>query len=123
MGKDPTLVALVEDDPSVRTALRRVLSLSGYEVLAFAGGMEFLGALSSTRLDCVLMDVHMPQLCGFEVAKRIRALGYDVPIVFMTAACDGTMPSKVDAAGAACLLHKPFAIETLIAALEGLLVR
>lgn len=119
MNKNPT-VALVEDDASVRKALRRFLTLSGYEVLAFADGADFMAALASTDPDCVLMDVHMPGLCGFEVASIVRASGYGFPIVFMTGSCDDTMPSKLEAIGAASLLHKPFTTETLSDAFEKL---
>jgi CheY-like chemotaxis protein len=66
-------VAVVDDEAPVRTALGRLLRLADYEVAAFACGEEFLESLAARRPDCVVLDVHMPRLTGFDVQAKMRA--------------------------------------------------
>lgn len=100
-------VAIVDDDPSVGRALRRVVTTAGYAATVFTGGAEFL---KSCRLDCpacAVLDVHMPGMDGFEVARRLRTLCAAVPLIVITAH-DTDVTRAWVAANGALYLRKPF---------------
>ena len=77
-------VAVVEDEVSVRKAISRLLRVSGFEVETFASGIAFLESLSSRRPDCVVLDLYLPGLNGFEVQGRLAEMKMRVPIVVIT---------------------------------------
>src|SRR5690349_20686080 len=76
------LVAIVDDDASVRTSLSRLLRAAGYAVAAFAGGAEFLQ--SAATPDCLLLDLNMPGMNGLEVLARLEAHGRKIPTIIIT---------------------------------------
>jgi two-component system response regulator FixJ len=117
---DPYL-AIVDDEGPVCTALGRVLRLAGYDVAAFASGAEFLDSLGARRPDCVILDVHMPLLSGFDVQSKLRAARIDLRVIFITAidAC-GLEREALDAGGHSLLL-KPFSDDDLLAAVDAAL--
>jgi FixJ family two-component response regulator len=108
------LVAVVDDDQSVRRAIWRLLRTIGMDSDPFATGEEFLQALDSMpsyRSDCVIMDVHMPGLNGLEVQQRLA--GSMLPIIFITAYDEAAMRDQALAAGAVACMRKPFHDELL----------
>ena len=117
---DPA-IAVVDDEAPVRTMLRRVLRLAGYEVAAFASGEEFLSSLAERVPACVLLDVHMPQLSGFDVQSRLSAMHADVPVIFITASDDPALEKLVLEAKGLELLRKPFSSERLLSAVAAAL--
>lgn len=120
-GTDQPLVAVVDDESGVRTMLRRVLRQADYEVAAFASGEDFLDSLALRVPACVILDVHMPRLSGFDVKSRLRAMGCDVPAIFITASDDRTLDRSVLDAGGVLLLRKPFPSERLLEAVNAAL--
>ena len=114
-------IAVVDDEASVRTALRRLLRLADYEVAAFASGEDFLASLATQRPDCAILDIHMPGLSGLDVQARLCAARSDVAVVFITASDDRALDQKVLAAGGATLLRKPFSNDMLLAAVGAAL--
>jgi FixJ family two-component response regulator len=111
-------IAVVDDEEHVRTMLRRVLNLDGYEVACFATGAGFLESLSSRIPDCVILDVHMSGLSGLEVQARLTASGTNVAAIFITASDDRSLDKAVQDAHGLILLRKPFASEELLGALR-----
>ena len=103
--------------------LRRVLRLADYEVATFGSGEAFLSSLGSTVPACVVLDVHMPRLSGFDVQLRLRAAHGDVPIVFITASADPALDSAVLEADGVTLLRKPFSSSELLDAVRDALLR
>lgn len=113
-----SVVAIVDDDDSVRRALHRlVLSLS-YQSRTFASGEEFLDALNKSPPDCVLLDLHMPGLKGLDVLHRMRKEGRHVPAIVMTGFDQHGMREKCLKAGAAAYLVKPLERAIVASAIE-----
>jgi two-component system, OmpR family, response regulator MprA len=116
-------VLVVDDEPAVRSALRRALVLAGYDVDLAEGGVKALGELAARPPDAVVLDVLMPDLDGLEVCRRLRAAGDDTPVLMLTAR--DSVADRVAGldAGADDYLVKPFALEELMARLRALLRR
>lgn len=111
-------MAVVDDDASVLKALARLLRACGYDVTAYASGAEFLGSLASGLPDCVVMDIHMPELTGLDVQAELEARDVRVPIIFITAYNDSALRQRALEHGAIAYLNKPLTEDTLIAAIK-----
>ena len=116
-------IAVVDDEAPVRTMLGRLLRLADYEVAPFASGEDFIASLATGQPDCLVLDVHMPELSGFDVQSRMRAAGAAVPIVFITASDDLALDEKAQQAGGVKLLRKPFSNDELLEAVDMALRR
>ncbi len=114
-------VAVVDDEAPVRTALARLLRLGDYDVAIFASGEEFLASLDARRPDCVVLDIHMPGLTGFDVQSRLHAAHINVPVVFITASDDFELGPRALEASGTRLLRKPFSGDELLAAIGAAL--
>jgi two-component system response regulator MprA len=116
-------VLVVDDEPAVRRALERALTLDDYDVELASDGQEALDALASAPADAVVLDVMMPRVDGLEVARRMRKAGDRTPILMLTArdAIDDRV-TGLDV-GADDYLVKPFALRELQARLRALLRR
>jgi two-component system response regulator MprA len=116
-------VLVVDDDRALRDALRRALTLGGYEVLAAAGGLQAIEQVEGARPDVMVLDLLMPDLDGLEVCRRLRDRGDRTPILMLTArdAVDDRI-AGLDA-GADDYLVKPFDVEELKARVRALLRR
>jgi two-component system response regulator MprA len=116
-------VLVADDDRAVRDALRRALTLAGYEVRAAEGGAEAIELVALAMPDAVVLDIGMPDLDGLEVCKRLRLLGHRVPILMLTAR--DAVSDRVTGldAGADDYLIKPFDVDELKARLRALMRR
>ena len=117
------LIHIVDDDASFRTAISRVLQVSGYEVAQDDSAASFLRAIENAKPGCILLDVYMPDLGGLQLQDELVKLSQGWPIIFMTG--QGDIPTTVRAikAGAEDFLSKPISRETLVAAIQQALVR
>jgi two-component system response regulator MprA len=118
-----TRVLVVDDEPAVRRALERALTLDNYSVALAADGQEALDLLAESPADAVVLDIMMPRIDGLEVARRMRRAGDRTPILMLTArdAVDDRV-TGLDV-GADDYLVKPFALRELQARLRALLRR
>jgi FixJ family two-component response regulator len=115
------LIAVVDDDDSVRRATRRLLRATGYEVETYSSGAEFLDAVKDRRPGCVIVDLHMPGMSGLEVQSTLTVSGLDIPVLFITAYDDPGARDRAVQAGAVGYLRKPFSEEALLKAIDAAL--
>jgi two-component system, OmpR family, response regulator MprA len=116
-------VLLADDDRAMRDALRRTLTLAGYDVRAAERGQQALAQVAADAPDAVVLDIGMPDLDGLEVCRRLRRAGNRVPILILTArTAVGDRIEGLDA-GADDYLTKPFDVGELKARLRALLRR
>jgi FixJ family two-component response regulator len=111
-------VAVVDDDEAVRRALSRLVRSLGFEAEAFASGEDFLAALEGRPPDCVVLDLHMPKIDGFEVQARLARSGLPVPVVVITGHDSPEAQARAMRGGAAAYLCKPLDERTLMEAIQ-----
>jgi len=113
------LVAVVDDEKPVRTALTRLLRAAGMEAEAFASGAEFLEAVALRRPECVVLDLHLPGMGGQQILERIRRMLEPVPVIIVTAHDTDQARARCLAAGAAAYLCKPLDDRLLLNAISA----
>jgi FixJ family two-component response regulator len=121
--KDTSVIAVVDDDQSVREALENLISSVGFEVKLFASAEDFLDSETSLQTDCAILDVRLPGISGLELQQRLATYEQSIPVIIITAQGDGQIEDKVVAGGAIAFLRKPFKEDVLLAALESALKR
>ena len=114
MRQTAPVIAVIDDDASVRRAVQRLLQSAGFTVETFATARAFLDADYQTQPACLVLDVHLPGMSGFQLQEYLAAAGVPIPIVFMTAYDDESTRERVNRAGAVGYLRKPFDQDTLI---------
>jgi two-component system, LuxR family, response regulator FixJ len=107
-------VYIVDDDQSVRSSLEWLLQSVGYRTMSFPSGREFLATVNSDVPGCLLLDVRMPQIGGFELQARLNEMRFSLPIIFLTAHGDIPMTVRALKSGAYEFLEKPYNDQTLI---------
>lgn len=123
MGKLRSSILVIDDDEKITSMLRRGLSFEGYEVQTANNGAEGLNKLLSEEPDMIILDVMMPKIDGFEVCRRLRSAGSNVPILMLTAKDEVEDRVRGLDTGADDYLVKPFALEELMARVRALLRR
>jgi FixJ family two-component response regulator len=113
------VVAIIEDDLSLRTSLVRLLRTIGYVCETWRSTEEFLDRLAISKANCVLIDIDLGDgLLGIELCKRLRASGRTLNIIVMTGVDGKQNEIKAAEAGCNAYLHKPFSFHALIGAIE-----
>lgn len=107
------VIAIVDDDDSVRRSLLRVVQAAGYAAEGFASAREFLDWLPQGRAACLLLDVHMSEMSGFDLQDRLA-----VPIIFITAHDDARTHERIAKSGAVGHLRKPYDEQTVLDAVR-----
>jgi FixJ family two-component response regulator len=120
---DASLVHVVDDDDSFRTAISRMLRASGFEVRAYRSAGEFLLEPPPKGPGCLVLDVHMPGPDGLELQEAIAKRGDSLPVIFLTAHGDVRKTVRAMRQGAADFLTKPVRREDLLAAVRAALDR
>ena len=107
-------IAVIDDDESFRLALVESLFSLGYGVCGFASAEEFIGARNAKSVDCIVTDVNMPGMSGLDLIRHLVNWGSSTPVVLVTARSEVDLEIRAVAAGAVCLLRKPFETTDLI---------
>jgi FixJ family two-component response regulator len=111
------LVAIVDDDPSVQRALKRLLSALGIRSETHASGLAFLESRALHDVDCLILDLHLPGMTGSEVMEEVRVVASKLPVVLMTGRYEVDFAERAFAVGASAFLIKPFSEEELLDAI------
>lgn len=121
--RDEATVSLhiVDDEELVRNSMVAVLQNAGYDVIAFASGVEFLKALPGLNSDCVILDVRMPQMNGLDVLEILMQNQPQTRVVMMSGFADVSMAVKAMLSGASDFVEKPFQPSDLLDTLERVL--
>jgi len=110
----PPTISIVDDDLSIRRALRRLVRSAGYPVETFASAHDYLDATPQARGGCLVLDIYMEGMNGFELQERLVSDRCSVPIIFISAHDDPTTRERIRKSGAAGYLSKPFDPEALL---------
>jgi len=117
MECDATLLAVVDDDADVRMALTRLVASAGFAVETFASGAEFLRSIEDHEPDCLVLDLHMPEMSGFDVQGALALSHAAVPVIVITGHDTPESRSRALRLGARDYLCKPVDDEVLLAAI------
>ena len=110
-------LAVVDDDESFLRSIARLLRSVGYAVKTFESGRELLASLPGSSPQCLVLDIHMPEMTGFELQDRIVAQGFRVPVIFVTACDTPETRARAHHVGSFGLLVKPFDKQSLFDAI------
>jgi len=114
---EPT-VFIIDDDPSARRGLTRLVRAAGLNAESFASGAEFLASEHHTGPGCIVLDVQMPEMTGPELQEELAKAAHSMPIVFLSAHADVPIAAGAMKKGAVDFLTKPVDAEDLLAAIE-----
>jgi FixJ family two-component response regulator len=112
------LIAVVDDDESIRETTKDLLESAGYRADAFASGFDLLAARDVAAFACVIADMRMPGMSGLELRRRLVDRGWPVPVIIVTAHPEERVRKLAADAGIRCYLAKPFTSESLLACVE-----
>jgi FixJ family two-component response regulator len=118
MDVDQPVVYIVDDDASVRRALKRLARAAGFEPRTFASGGEFLAAVTSERPACVLLDLRLPDMHGLQVQRRLAKTNPGIGVIVITGYGDDLTRHEALNAGAIVCLSKPFDDQVLLEAMK-----
>jgi len=110
---------VLDDEPEMRKALRRLLACRGFRVEEYERGEDLLTALGSQPLDYLLLDLHMPGINGFDVLEAFRSRQIPVPVIVITAHDEPGAAERVRALGASAYLKKPVDRDALLSAIAA----
>jgi FixJ family two-component response regulator len=114
------LISIVDDDHSVRRALRRLVRLAGFPAETFASAEDFLSSASLLRTACLVLDIHLNGgMSGFGLQEQLIVDRVVIPIIFITAHDNVSLRERAEKSGASAYLCKPFSDELLLDAIRG----
>lgn len=108
------VVVVVEDDPGMREALEKVLRAAGVRALLFGSGEELIEAGEAERASCLVLDIRLPGMTGFELCRWLASRGQTAPVIFITAYDDAATRAEAERLGAVGYLLKPFGGKELV---------
>ncbi len=114
-------IGVLDDEPEMRKALHRLLTCRGYQVEEYERGEDLLDTLGSHRLDCLLLDLQLEGINGFEVLEAFLARQIHVPVIVITAHDEPGTAERVRSLGAVAYLKKPVDRDTLFSAISAAL--
>jgi FixJ family two-component response regulator len=116
--KTRSLIAVVDDEEPIRKALGRLIRSAGMDVETYPSGAELLESFSARRPDCIVLDLHMPIVNGFEVQTRIAASGKRVPVIIITGHDSDETRDRALLGMPVAYLRKPVDDQALLDAIE-----
>jgi two-component system, LuxR family, response regulator FixJ len=114
----PLRIGVVDDDEAVRDSLAVLLQSFGMHVHAFSSPLSYLEGATGFTPDCLIFDLHMPQMTGLELAEKLRADRITTPVIILTGRTDPFLAARMERACVAFVLAKPIADADLVAAIR-----
>lgn len=111
---EAALIAVVDDDKSIRNAMQDLLHAAGYSTSTFGNATSFLDSPVRASAACVVADMRMPGMTGLQLHEHLATSGIEMPIVIITAHPEELTRERAHAAGITCILTKPFAPDELL---------
>lgn len=108
----------MDDEESIRRALQRLMMSIGMDAQVFSGGAEFLSSLATSTPDCVIVDLHMPGMGGFEIQEALARIGQPMPAVALTGHDMPGTEARARSSGFAGYLRKPVTSKVLVEAIQ-----
>jgi FixJ family two-component response regulator len=121
VSKERSLIAVVDDDESVREAIKGLMHALGFCAEAFASAEDFLNSRDLNRTACLVADVNMPGMTGPELHRHLVASDKRIPTILITAYLNEHVRSRALADGVICFLKKPFAEDDLLSCIRSVL--
>lgn len=118
---NPTTIYLIDDDASVRKAMKRLLRVAGYETETFASCYAFLESPFRQKNTVLVVDIHIPGLNGLDLKENLLRSGIRIPVIFITAYDNAEKREKANKMGAAAYFRKPVDAQALLDAIEWVL--
>jgi RNA polymerase sigma factor (sigma-70 family) len=123
MSEPESIVFVVDDDPSVRSAIERLIGTVGLQVQLFGSAQEFLASKLPKVPSCLVLDIRLPGISGLALQRQLAEANVQIPIIFITAHSDVPMTVRAMKAGAVEFLTKPFRDQDLLDAIHSALER
>ena len=114
-------VYVVDDDEAVLDSIQVLLESAGFSVRAFSSAADFLKDASALRAACLITDIHMPRIGGFELLERIKANGASIPTIMISGRSDATLDRRAKRLGALVVLQKPVDDDELLIIVRSIL--
>lgn len=121
MASPVETVYIVEDDESIRTSLRSLFHSIGTNVRAYPTAQAFLDANEPSEPGCIVLDIRLPSMSGLQLQDTLRARGFDIPIIFMSAYADVPITVKAIKSGGSDVIEKPFSETVLLEKVQNAL--
>ena len=121
MPKTKSLISVVDDDESMREAVRGLMKSLGYTAEAFASAEEFLNSRQVPGISCLITDVQMPGMTGLDLHRHLVASGKTIPTILITAYPDDSVRERALGDGVVCYLSKPFDESDLLGCIHSAL--
>jgi FixJ family two-component response regulator len=118
-----SLISIVDDDQSFRDSMRRLVKSLGYTSAAYASAAEFLASPRLAATDCLVADIHMPEMSGVELYRHLVETGRGIPTILVTAYPDDRVQERMLNEGVRCYLRKPLEEAVLIDCLHSAATR
>ena len=116
-------IVVVDDDAGMNQAIERLVKAAGYRAVTFSSAEELLEAGAAINASCLILDVHLPGLSGFQLWRRLEEERMTPPVIFITAYDDPASRAQARDAGALAYFTKPFAGQNLLKAINGAVER
>jgi FixJ family two-component response regulator len=114
MSVKRNVVAIIDDNLRLLGAMSRLLSGIGYHTELYASAKEFLDVAMTSEALCLVIDIHLGNSCGLELARHLTKAGFTIPIIFMTGNDDAALRKRAMEIGGIAFLRKPFSAEALM---------
>ena len=108
MPKQQQSIVVVEDDAGMRKAIERLLRAGGFHCVSFASAEALLQAGAADTAACLVLDIHLPGLSGFQIQRQLMASGRKSPVIFITAVDDAAARAEARRIGSIAYFRKPF---------------